>query len=196
MSEIARRDLILLLLNLSARSGIDEGLGGITRLQKFLFLLDREERVSPSGEGFAFQPYKAGPYSSRLYDDLEFLENLGLIEGKVTGEATEQESAEMDLSFEDLIPPENERESTANSHFGTADDYEERKFHLTAKGKEKVESLLSNDKYKPLVNSINRINSKYGPYPLSDLLYYVYTKYPEMATESEIREQVLTRRHH
>ncbi len=72
-AKIPRRDLELLVI------GADEdGLNGITRLQKLLFLLEREEGLTRSGADFAFTPYKAGPYSSAIYDDLEFLENLGL----------------------------------------------------------------------------------------------------------------------
>ena len=80
MSNISKHDLTLILLGVDPNGGIGEGIGGMTRLQKYLFLLDREEQVSPSGPGFEFKAYKAGPYSSKLYDDLEFLENLGSLE--------------------------------------------------------------------------------------------------------------------
>src|ERR1700737_2224795 len=88
MPEIGRRDIVMLLLGVDPSGEIAEGIGGMTRLQKLLFLLEKEEGLKPSGDGFSFVEYKAGPYSSKLYDDLEFLENLGLIEGRTTAEAT------------------------------------------------------------------------------------------------------------
>jgi uncharacterized protein YwgA len=188
---IGRRDLLLLLLGPETHtlSG-DEGLGGITRLQKLLFLLEEEERVTPKGEDFAFEPYKAGPYSPKLYDDLEFLENLGLIKKRVTAEGTEAEAAEMDFTFENLIEPEREQDEP----FGPAPDaYEEYSYTLTDEGLQKVQHLLTSKDYRSVAESVSRIKARFKRYSLQDLLYYVYTKYPDMTTESEIKEKVLRR---
>lgn len=177
---IGRRDLLLMLLGTDGEKGI----GGITRLQKLLFLLEKEESVTPSGEGFTFEAYKAGPYSPKLYDDLEFLENLGLVGKKIAAEGTEAEAAEIDFTFENLIEPDSE----------APDVYEEYRYFLTQDGLKKIEQLLKSGAYKPLVDAIKRIKTRYGQYTLNDLLYHVYTKYPEMTTESEIKEKVLRRR--
>src|SRR5687768_3535597 len=92
--DIPRRDLELLLIGLSPTSqGVEsDGLSGITRLQKLIFLLEREEGLEGSGSKFSFTPYKAGPYSPEIYDDLEFLENLGLLESQITADASEPEA--------------------------------------------------------------------------------------------------------
>src|SRR6266566_1830025 len=190
-SQIGRRDLLLLLLGTGSKSEVAEGIGGITRLQKYLFLLEREGHIMPTGEGFEFSAYKAGPYSSRLYDDLEFLENLGLLSKKVSAEATEEEASDVELAFQDLIEPEKELEDRDTPE---ADAFEEYKFRLTAKGLNKLESLLKSGRYQPVADKIKRIKSKYGRYTLNDLLYYVYTNYPDMAVESEIKDKVLRRR--
>jgi hypothetical protein len=192
---ISRRDVELLLLGLAPEGG-PEGISGITRFQKLLFLLEQEERVIPSGTGFDFSAYKAGPYSAQLYDDLEMLENLGFIETEVTAEATEEEAAEIDmLDFEELMGDSAEdADGKGADGLGAADAYEERHFRLTDEGKKRVLQLLSRDEYKPVEGAIRRLRSKYGHYALSDLLYYVYTKYPEMTTESEIKDKVLKRR--
>ncbi len=194
MASISTRDLLLLLVNAWSQRG-DGGLGGITRLQKLLFLLEREEGLRATGNGFQFEPYKAGPYSSKLYDDLEFLENLGLLRSEVTAEATEPEAAEVEkeeldidrLSFDDLVEDESAKRSDP-------DAYEERRFGLTPEGKKRVHDLVAKPEYKPVVDSIRKIKSKYSSYSLNDLLYYVYTKYPDMTVESEIKDQVLGRR--
>src|SRR5258706_9725882 len=128
MQQIGRRNLLLLLV------GTDpSGIGGTTRLQKLLFLLEREEGLTPSENGFEFEPYKAGPYSPRLYDDLEFLENLGYLESDVTAEASEAEAAEIDrLSFDHLM-------SSERAEVETSDSFEERRFCLSEGGPRRVE---------------------------------------------------------
>jgi uncharacterized protein YwgA len=194
MPAIGTRDLLLLLVG-GVGTKESAGLGGITRLQKLLFLLEKEEGLKPAGNGFRFEPYKAGPYSSKLYDDLEFLENLGLLESEVTAEATEPEAAEVEkeefdidrFDFNELVAGEPPKRSDP-------DAYEERRFRLTAKGKQRLQNLLSNSEFKPVADSVRKIKSKYSSYSLNDLLYYVYTKYPEMTVESEIKDQVLGRR--
>jgi len=196
MAAIARRDLVLLLIGTDAKGSPTDEVGGITRLQKFLFLLQQEGGVSPSGDGFEFTAYKAGPYSSKLYDDIEFLENLGYLESEAVAEATDAEAAEVDvLDFDQLIGDgSDDPQEPSSDAFGAADAYEERKFLLTDRGRERMKKLLENKEYAPVVDSIRRVKSKYGRYSLNDLLYYVYTKYPEMTTESEIKEKVLGRR--
>ncbi len=180
---ISRRDLILLLIGIESD---EQGLGGMTRLQKLLFLLREEGGLREVGNQFEFAPYKAGPYSAKLYDDLEFLENLGFIESRLAGDAVDSEAAEIDLlSFEDLMGDGSER---------TADAYEERKFLLSKAGREEVERVLAQKQNEPIVDQVKRIKGKYRKYSLQDLLYHVYTKYPDWATESEIKDQVLRKK--
>jgi len=194
MAKISRKDLILLLLGVGGKQETAEGINGITRLQKFLYLLEREEHLKPDANGFEFIAYKAGPYSAKLYDDLEFLENLGLLTSEVAGEATEGEAAEVDMSFEELMGECTDTvEGTPSDALTTADVYEERRYRLTENGKDRVAKLFQRVEYEPVVNGIRRIKSKFGKYSLNDLLYYIYTKYGEMATESEIKDKILRR---
>jgi uncharacterized protein YwgA len=76
---ISRQSLLLLLLGADESGATSVGIGGMTRLQKLLFLLWKEAGIEEVDRGFEFKPYKAGPYSRKLYDELELLENLGLI---------------------------------------------------------------------------------------------------------------------
>lgn len=189
--KIKRRNLVLMLVGLDEAGELRDSIGGITRLQKFIFLLEKECGLVPTDEGFEFSPYKAGPYSSKLYDDLEFLENLNFLESEIEGEATDAEAAEVDLlDFDELIG------EIGDGHDGakTADAYEERRFGLTDKGVQKIEKILKNREYEPFVEGIRKIKSKYGHHSLNDLLYHVYTHYPNMTTESEIKDNVLKRK--
>jgi uncharacterized protein YwgA len=209
MATIGRRELLLLLVGLE--NGSDTGLGGLTRIQKLLYLLQEEEHIKPGQDGFNFEAYKAGPYSPRIYDDLEFLENLNYIRRaeaagsesyeimagdiiKTSPEASDFEKAEVDLTFDQLMGPEDVMAPERDEIAPTADSYEEARFYLTEDGKKKVEKLLANKEYKPFVDGIRKVKSRFAKYSLNDLLYYVYTRHPEMTTESEIKEKVLRRR--
>ncbi len=188
---ISNRNILLLMLGTGKdESIIANGINGITRLQKFLFLLKYEDYIKKIDDGYQFEAYKAGPYSPTLYDDLEFLENLGLIKSEISGVATEEEAADMDFTFEELMDDVEELKDSFED-IKTADVYDEKRFSLTKEGLEKVKSLLESEEYKPIVDGIRKIKSKFGNYSLDDLLYYVYTKYPDMTTESEIKDQVL-----
>ena len=188
MLQISRRDLELLLLAVGADSReLTNGISGITRLQKLLYLLEKEGKVLPTGDGFFFEAYKAGPYSAKLYDDLEFLENLGLVQSEVTAEATAAEVAEIDkISFDELLGTGDRPNDSA-----TSDNYEERRYTLTEEGLSRVKRRLNHPDWIPVIDGIRKIKSKFANHSLNDLLYYVYTKYPDMTVESEIRDQIL-----
>lgn len=194
-NSLSTRQLTLLSIGIGANGLSPEGVEGITRLQKLLFLLDREEGVRPVDDGFDFTAYRAGPYSRKLYDDLEFLENLGLIESESGSDATDAEVEEIDLlDFEGLLGDGAEGSGgEVTDGMGASDAYKERRFRLTEKGRARVVELLASDRTKEIEGAIRRIRSRFGSHSLSDLLYYVYKKYPEMAVESEIRDRVLRR---
>ena len=187
--EISRRDLLLLLIGLDEDGAVSDSVGGITRLQKFLFLMEKEFGLVVSGDGFAFAAYKAGPYSSKLYDDLELLENLGKLKGSVEGATSEAGAAEVELLDFDELMGNNDDEGP-----GAADAFEERRFELTDEGLEHVEGLISSGDYKPVEDGIRKMKSKYGHHSLNDLLFHVYSTYPEMTTESLIKDKVLGRK--
>jgi len=187
MAHISRRDLLLLLIGTRADGQPSDSVGGTTRLQKYTYLLEREQSIVPSKDGFEFQAYKAGPYSRRIYDDLELLENLGFVSSEETGDATEGEATEISaLSFEDLMGVSDSSDTTEGP-----DAYAEKHYKLTEQGLRKVRGMVDSRQYEPFVDGIRTVKSKYGRYSLNDLLYHVYTKYPEMAMESEIRSKVL-----
>jgi hypothetical protein len=127
-----------------------------------------------------------------LYDDLELLENLQLIRTEATAESTPAESADIDkLNFEDLMGG---LDADLDGVSKAADSFEERRFTLTEKGRERVEKLLQVEGLQSVTNGIRSIKSRFSKHSLRDLLKYVYTKYPGMTTESEIIDKVLGRR--
>ena len=60
MSTIGPRELLLLLIGLDDSDCL-EGLGGITRIQKLLYILQTEEHILPAGDGFKFERTRQGP---------------------------------------------------------------------------------------------------------------------------------------
>ncbi len=183
MNKGNRRALTYLLIAADPGAG-RTGVDGITRLQKMLYLLEKSYNIKQYMEtDYDFKPYRFGPYSKELYDDIEFLENLDLIKSTDSGEfelaQKEEEEAiytEVDLSTQDMIEG----------------DYQEHHFVLTENGKRKLESIKTKLKKNgvpidEVLGAINEVKAKYGAMPLAQLIHYVYRKYPESAVNSELR---------
>lgn len=189
---LSRKDLVLLLVGLREDGELGDSIAGVTRLQKYLYLLEKEAGLKPDDRGgFAFTAYNYGPYSSKLYDDIEFLENLELVTSRPVAEASELEADAVEtLSYEDLIddgPTDNGKDEGARA----ADAYQERRFSLTEKGRKRVAELLAKGEIDPAVQSIRKMKGKFSTYSLIDLLHYVYTKHPDSASFSDIKDKVL-----
>lgn len=76
-------DLLLLLLYARGSSGqINEPIGGITRLQKELFLVQKTLQDEGIKYKYPFRPYRMGPFSRDLYRDIEWLKSEKIIEEK------------------------------------------------------------------------------------------------------------------
>jgi uncharacterized protein YwgA len=183
MDALSRAEILMLLLGAAGAHGEREPIQGTTRLQKLLFLIENEAGIRASvGKDFDFTAYKFGPVSKELYDDLEKLENLGLLEAKAVAEPSESELGEYDLSFEGLMGDEEQK---------SKESLEERRFRLTAKGMDWLNKNVKPKLHSDVSEKIRKIKGKYGSFALSDLLYYVYTKYPDMTSASEIKDRVL-----
>lgn len=181
---LEKSDLILLLLyGKGAKGQYGEPVQGITRLMKLLFLLDKEAGVN---NGFSFVPYKMGPFSSEVYPELEFLRNFPspeepLVKGNEINTASDADVSPEQVQYIDDIqfdeaPPDNAEVDVA--------------YQLTEVGK-KIAKELWVDLDEKNKSGIEAIKGKYGNWPLRKLLKYVYEKYPNMTTNSEIKDQIL-----
>lgn len=73
--------MLLLLLYAPGPSGQEcEPIRGKTRLQKEVFLTQKSLRDAGIFTSYPFRPYKLGPYSKELYDDIEWMEYEGVVE--------------------------------------------------------------------------------------------------------------------
>jgi len=197
-----KTDILLLLLFADNNAPIV----GTTRLQKLLFLTEHEKNIKGENKSFEFNAFKFGPVSKILYDDIEFLLNIGFLEK--TGESSDVST--YSLQELDTIDAKNLLDGTSefkdNNEYN-ADELDEKEcgpekefdektasddlivYRISKKG---VNYLRDNN----LINSteakqIDNIKKRYGKKSLIELLKYVYLKYPGYATESEIKDQLL-----
>ena len=165
-SEIDKAGLILLLLAAeSSKPELRFRCDGITRLEKLLFLVEQETNVqSELDEPFTFEAYHYGPYSKDVYDEVDFLRGMQLLD-----ERRVEVSSGLDLSEEaDMLDAEDV----------SADRYVERRFQLTEDGKN-VARVLSTRLSSEGKAQLAGIKKRYGSMPLRQLLRYVYSRYPD-----------------
>ncbi|MBC9988405.1 DUF4065 domain-containing protein [Haloferax sp. AS1] len=155
-------DLAFLLFNYA-----DE-VEGITRLQKLLFLLQEETEFKDVYENveIEFKPYKYGPFSEQIYDELELLISMGAIR-------------EVEAERADHLRDENDTRGHSN-----------KRFVLTDRGRtiaKEVNRQLEDD----LEGQFAEVISEHVDMDLEDLLRYVYQQYEEYTTESEIKDEIM-----
>lgn len=169
-SKLSRPELILLLLYEPGSSGkVAEPVVGKTRLMKLLFLLSKEADIDDflaENQAFRFVPFRYGPFDADVYDDVEALKQLGLVQVK----ASEQEEEDDDTALSDP--------------YDASTEYE-----LTLAGQDKAREILQSTP-KDVVNRVTRVKSIFGPMPLVQLLHYVYGKYEYYASASDIKGKI------
>lgn len=177
-----RKDALLLLLYAPGGSGeIGEPIRGRTRLVKLAFLLQRmydfPKRAGIS-KYYEFEPYKFGPFSSAVYDDIAFFENLHYIQARVVGDPPVVELTEDQRALEEWLIADDVGDETQGA-------FQEEEFSLSEKGRKFAAGLfnsLSLEQRKALVE----VKQRYGALPLTSLLKFVYRTYPEEASKSEL----------
>jgi len=182
MSIESGAEAIIVLLYAPGNTGrVGENIRGITRLDKILFLVLNEEKIwGKVAKDLQFEPYDYGPYSNKLYDYVELLKDTGLVEvRRVQPSRFEEVSdafvSDMQVAFEGVsVRPEREAEIYGLSEKGMK------------LGERLYESMTPRER-----EAIERIKKKFNATPLERLLQYVYTKFPEYASRSRIREKIL-----
>lgn len=164
-------DLVLLLLRAGEPSTSSGFINGITRLEKLLFLASKEQEIDKLVEDpFVFRPYHYGPYSKEVYEAVELLEEAGLVqEERFLGENQLDEAEELALDVSEELGVE-------------------RRFRLTPAG-EKVADLLAS-RTPEAFQRLSTVKKAYGNLSLKRLIRYVYSKYPEFAEKSVIKESM------
>jgi hypothetical protein len=156
---------------------------GITRLEKLLFLLKMQEGLLhnvPREADFNFIPFRMGPWTNEVYDEVDFLESLGLLDKDSTQKKNDADSAHENELFDGGMIDKYQKDTTIS-------DDETEVFRLTDKGRKKAKEIWERlpDKEK---ESLIRIKRQFNKMNLRQLLRYVYNKYPDFTTASEIKE--------
>jgi hypothetical protein len=169
-------DAIVLLLGAPGTTERDKGrIEGITRLEKLLFLLEKETDAPHwLKEDVGFSSNNFGPFSAKAYQEIEMLTAAGLVEDS----AQLTDSAEDTWESENIIGEE------------PADPYATRNLSLTAKGLRYYQALLS-ELPEGAEEVVGELKRRFGSMPLRRLIRYVYQRYPEFTDKSVIRNEIL-----
>jgi len=187
-TEVIRKDLLLLLLYSPGSTGdVAEPIDGRTRLMKLLFLLQNDfplEKLIGSNRIYNFQAYHYGPFAKDVYDDLEFLENVGLIKAVSRGDANSVDQNEEEKLVEDTTIGVDEE--------GTNLLFEEERYKLTDRGQQFVNEKLLPIVPEKLYSKVQELKSNFASIPLTSLLSYVYSTFPDFAKKSKLKHLIPT----
>jgi len=182
-----RKDLLLLLLYLPGQTGkLCAPVRGRTRLMKLLFLMEHEinlPKMLDIRNWYEFEPYTFGPFTHEVFEDIEFLQNVGLIGSSTKGPSSIVESEEtrraIDLELQEFGEPQadaEEQDPVVN----------EEVYALSSKGKAFVEKRLLASLDPSARKAIAAMKTRAGSLTLSSLLKYVYTRFPDFTSRSEL----------
>jgi hypothetical protein len=170
-----RAEFIPMLLYVKGRTArIGEGIRGITRFIKLLFLLDKETDLGKLVKVFyEFVPYKIGPFEPAVYQDLQVLEIAGIVKKQTYTYAIPFGDKEIDEGFN------GNNQATI--------------YTLTDEGMKYAKALISwlDKKDQEIALQMRKYKTYYAQASLKKLLEYIYKKYPEFTKESEIIKDII-----
>ncbi len=158
-----------------------------------VFLFEKELAkyfIDKSGHiDFNFEAYDYGPFSKNVYEAIRFLESRDIIE---IFPVPLYKTNRYEMGIDRILMGEEENQL----NFHDTETYESEGYKLTTKGKKIMDSPekwfswgnLDEEKKKALIKfKTTLINT-----PLTDILRYVYSKYPKYAEKSVIYEKLFS----
>lgn len=174
--EVETDDVIVLLLGAPGGPYERGFLPGITRLEKLVFLLERETPVARwLTETADFRSHRFGPFSAKVYRAVNVLRQAGMLEDSAARTDDTEERWE-DINVVGLQD---------------VDPYTERTFRLTDRGLKYYAALVQELGEREPEHALKAFKDRYAQLPLTQLVRYVYKVYPEFTDKSEIRDRVL-----
>jgi hypothetical protein len=171
-------DLVVLLLGAPAIPEKPERpqgrLEGITRLEKLIFLIEKEWEPGWLTEDADFQSDKFGPFSSKIYTAVDTLVAAGLLEDSRALAASTEDAWETTNIIDDPF----------------ADPYATRNFELTDKGRRYYDALIR-ELPEDVEAGLSSFKQRFASLPLRQLVRYVYEHHPEYTDKSLIRDDIL-----
>lgn len=179
-------DYLLLLLYLNDKQPI---LGAI-RLTKMMFLFEKEIAPILKKEGLDsenlpdFFAYNFGPFSKDVYEQVELFKGIKFIQ--VTNINANEEMAEVDDLEESLYIDE-----MKNCGYKLNSDGKYYKYQILSTGERYVVEKIKQNITEKQEAILSAFKSKITSLSPKQILKYVYTKYPDYAENSLIKEEVL-----
>ena len=163
------KELMVFLLHATNGRG-DSAIRGMTRLQKLLFVIEKEIRAKSN-----FYAYNFGPFNEQVNDAEHALEVAGFI-------SSSEPSSSGPPSFKEMVASVSHRATPSS---GT------KIFALSQKGHEAAERLRhSSPAYEQLFNVIEAVKKDWDTEDVRDLVARVYETWPQSAENSQIREGI------
>lgn len=173
--------LISLLYAEGVHDNQSEPIEGITRLDKMLFLLSEDDDFKVIiQQGYNFEADNFGPFAAELFDDIEALKHENII--IITSSREPKNRVEVADEEKNIDPMEDDNPSDY--------DFSVNVYQLTEQGNRVGKLLwegLTDIQRKKLVN----LKKAWQTRPLSDLLHYVYSRYPKTTEKSKIKRQIM-----
>ena len=187
-SKLLGSDYLLILLYINDKQPIR----GAVRLMKMMFLFN--EQIAPilkkkgleSEKMPDFFAYNYGPFSKDLYDQIELFSGIGFINIKDLSVAVAEEMSGVDNVIEkEFIDEcyEDEDEYKSENNFW--------EYSITDIGSGFIEQELIKNISLEQMDILKQFKRKITEMPIKQLLYYVYTKYPQYTENSLIKDKVL-----
>jgi len=189
--KLKRGDILLLLLYVDNCVEVK----GRTRLQKMIFVFEKEllkkygfdkQLEKKKTSDFEFNAHNYGPFSKKVFELMDFFVNIEMVKASYldNNEEAFADIDDLDIVIEDLS------ESTIDwqdEDIPTGEPI----YSLTEKGKNYVQDKLLKFINSEQIQALTQLKKSFNNYSLNNILKYVYTKYPDMANESLVREKVL-----
>lgn len=167
-------DAIVLLLGAQVPGARPGEIRGVTRLEKLIFLLERETQAKQwLTEDARFEAYNFGPFSQKVYQSVDMLSAAGIVLDSESPAEDDVDTWERRTNISDVRDP-----------------YTTRDFQLTERGWRYYEALAS-ELPPPALREIADFKRQFALVPLRQLIRYVYTKYESFTTRSKIRDDIL-----
>ena len=178
-------DILLALLFAEGKNGIcGEPIEGITRLDKLMFLLSKDRNFTDIiNKGYTFEADNFGPFAPELFDDIEALKHENVL--KII--SSRNPSNITDIADEEVVLDPSEDADPSDTSFRV------QRYQLTDEGLE-IAKFIWKGLSDVQRNSIISLKGKWQDQSLTELLHYVYRRYPETTVKSKIKEQILTSR--
>jgi hypothetical protein len=168
-------DLVVLMLGAPSPSGQQSGrIEGITRLEKLVFLIEKERAPKWLTENAGFVSHNFGPFSSKIYTAVDTLVAAGLL----------KDSGSLAASTEDAWETENIIGEQMS------DPYATRNFELTERGRRYYDALIK-ELPAGVEEELASFKARFATLPLRQLIRYVYERHPDFTDKSIIRDDVL-----